>query len=58
MQYIITSDCVSCGQCENICPVSAIYFVDTQYMISKSCIGCGVCKDFCPLEAVKIRSNE
>ncbi|MEA1973803.1 MAG: 4Fe-4S binding protein [Candidatus Cloacimonadota bacterium] len=57
MQYIISSECVSCGICKDICPISAIYIAETQYMISKACVGCGKCTDACPVDAAKERGE-
>jgi len=57
MQYIISSECASCGICEERCPISAIYFANTQYMISKDCVGCGKCLETCPIGAIRQRGE-
>lgn len=53
MAYVITDSCVSCGACENQCPVSAISQGDTQFEINAdSCIDCGSCAGACPTGAI------
>ncbi|MCF7918704.1 MAG: 4Fe-4S binding protein [Candidatus Cloacimonetes bacterium] len=51
--YFITSECIMCGICVDICPVSAIEEGDDQFVINNTCINCGKCKDACPIEAIK-----
>ena len=51
MAYIITDDCISCGACADVCPVSAISEGDGKYVINEDCISCGACADTCPVEA-------
>jgi len=53
MKYIITSECVKCGICADVCPTSAIKESDEQYIITDSCIACGKCIEVCPIEAIK-----
>ena len=39
MAYKITSACVSCGSCADVCPVGAISQGDDQYVIdSAACL--------------------
>lgn len=47
---IITSECVKCGICVDICPADAIIEGEEQYIITAACINCGKCKDACPIE--------
>lgn len=51
--YFITSECIKCGICPDVCPVSAIEEAEEQYIINDTCINCGKCKEVCPIEAVK-----
>lgn len=52
MAYTITDACISCGACEEECPVSAISQGDTTYVINADeCIDCGACADVCPTGA-------
>lgn len=53
MAYKISSACVSCGACADVCPVSAISQGDSQYEIDPGvCIDCGTCADTCPTGAI------
>lgn len=58
-RYFITSDCVACGACVDVCPVGAIhpnynYDYDSIYQIDPDlCVDCGACKDECPIGAIK-----
>lgn len=54
MAYVIHSDCISCGNCKDICPVGAISQGDSQYEIdANTCIDCGSCASECPVETIK-----
>ena len=52
MAYIISDECISCGACEEACPVSCISAGDGKFVInSTECIDCGSCADVCPVGA-------
>ncbi|MDO4488621.1 MAG: 4Fe-4S binding protein [Eubacteriales bacterium] len=54
MAYKITDACLSCGSCEDQCPVSAISQGEGQYVIdADTCISCGSCADQCPVGAIE-----
>ncbi|MDR2046605.1 MAG: 4Fe-4S binding protein [Clostridiales bacterium] len=54
MPHSINSDCISCGACADICPVSAIGEGAGQYVIDPAvCIDCGACADGCPTGAIR-----
>jgi len=53
MPYVITSECVNCGECVDICPVSAIIEGDENYVITDACIECGRCQKICPVDAIR-----
>ena len=54
MAYIISDDCISCGNCAENCPTEAIYEGDGKYEIDPDkCVDCGTCADACPVEAAK-----
>jgi formate hydrogenlyase subunit 6/NADH:ubiquinone oxidoreductase subunit I len=53
--YFITSECIKCGICVDVCPIDAIVEGENQFIISDSCINCGKCKSACPIEAIKGR---
>ena len=45
--------CVSCGSCEEVCPVNAISAGDTCFVINRDeCIDCGACEGTCPNQAI------
>lgn len=44
--------CVGCGQCMEVCPISAITIEDGKAVISDECIACGACAGVCPAEAI------
>ncbi|MDO5033588.1 MAG: 4Fe-4S binding protein [Eubacteriales bacterium] len=53
MAHVISSECIMCGSCESVCPVSAISAGDSQYVIDpETCIDCGACAGVCPVEAI------
>ena len=54
MAYTITSECISCGQCEPTCPVDAIDEGADKYDIdADTCIDCGQCASACPVDAIE-----
>lgn len=53
MALIITSECVKCGVCVDVCPTSAIIEGDEQYMITDACVDCEKCLEACPIDAIK-----
>lgn len=57
---VLREDCVACGACVNLCPVSAISIykgiwadVDTE-----NCIGCSKCEKICPPSAITMEALE
>lgn len=51
--YVISTDCISCGSCADICPIDAISADDLQYSIDAGmCVECGACADVCPVNAI------
>ena len=53
MAYKITSACVSCGSCADVCPAGAISQGDESYVIDAgACLDCGSCSDTCPNGAI------
>lgn len=52
--HYINEDCIACGACVDICPVTAIRAGQPIYIIDKDvCIDCGSCDDVCPVQAIK-----
>jgi NAD-dependent dihydropyrimidine dehydrogenase PreA subunit len=53
MAYIISDDCISCGNCEGECPTDSISEGPEHYDINPdTCIDCGACADMCPVDAI------
>lgn len=51
--------CKACGECENVCPDSAVHVMDKVYVIDYDyCKGCGLCAYSCPTDAIKIVPQE
>ena len=44
--------CVACGNCIDICPVSAINVEENAIIDSSKCIGCASCVSSCPFNAI------
>jgi ferredoxin len=54
MSYIITDECIACGNCEGECSVGAISEGEDKYVIDENlCTDCGECCDVCSVEAIK-----
>ncbi|MDY6915843.1 MAG: 4Fe-4S binding protein [Candidatus Cloacimonadota bacterium] len=46
-------ECINCGACEGVCPVSCISEVDEKRVINaEECIDCGACKEVCPVNCI------
>ena len=53
MAYKISDDCIACGTCAGVCPVSAISEGDGKYVIdADACLDCGTCAGECPVSAI------
>lgn len=53
MAYVISDDCVMCGNCKPVCPVEAIDEGDPKYTIdADKCVDCGACVGECPANAI------
>ena len=46
--------CISCGQCDEICPQNAIKYHKVKKL---RCIGCGRCAKACPEGAITVENN-
>jgi ferredoxin len=54
LEFQVTSDCVSCYQCQKLCPVENIDFIDGKPMFKDNCTGCFACIQWCPESAIHI----
>ena len=54
------SDCVACGCCMKVCPLSAIQVVNgvAAQVDENKCVGCGKCARECPASVIEIREVE
>jgi len=50
--FYATDECISCGLCEQVCPVHSIT-VDKKPVWSKSCTQCLACIHRCPVHAIQ-----
>jgi len=53
-----TDDCISCGQCVDICPMEAIELSGKGISVSDECMGCGLCAFKCPEEAITMEETQ
>ncbi len=54
MAHKISDECVACGACAGVCPVSAISEGDGKYVVdADACIDCGACEGECPTGAIQ-----
>lgn len=52
MAYKINEECIKCGACAGMCPVSCISEGDSKYEINPElCVECGACASTCPVGA-------
>jgi heterodisulfide reductase subunit A len=52
--------CIACGQCEVVCPYSAIKVIQDDkgkkaHSSAINCLGCGTCAAGCPMQAISMR---
>ena len=53
LAHTITTECINCGACEPVCPVSCISEAGNVRVIDAGvCIDCGACVDTCPVSAI------
>ena len=53
-------DCVACGCCMKVCPLSAIQVIKSvaAQVDESKCVGCGKCAKECPASVIEIREVE
>ena len=52
------SVCVSCRECERVCPVRAVSFERGSYAVDRTkCIVCGACVQNCPAQALSVNGT-
>ncbi|MBF0644576.1 4Fe-4S binding protein [Desulfuromonas acetoxidans] len=52
--HINEEDCISCGACEPVCPVTCISVTDDdkRRIDAEACIDCGACAEVCPVGCI------
>lgn len=55
--FYSTVDCVGCGKCANICPLSNITIVNSKPKWSNNCTHCMACICSCPKQAIEYGKN-
>lgn len=53
-------DCVACGCCMRVCPMSAIQVIRgvAARVDESKCVGCGKCAKECPASVIELREVE
>ena len=54
---VAIEECVSCGACAKVCPLSAISVFGGMYALvdTDRCVGCGRCAAECPASVIEIK---
>lgn len=60
MAKVLKEDCVACGTCASICPMSAITIIAGVFaqVDPSKCVGCSKCFKECPASVIEMISNE
>lgn len=51
-RFRVEDTCVSCGRCEQVCPLHNIRLVDGKPVWGKECVACLACYHHCPKHAI------
>lgn len=55
--FTVSSTCISCGKCEQICPVKNIQLIQGKPEFTHHCEQCMACIQFCPTEAINYKNK-
>jgi UDP-glucose 4-epimerase len=59
LSVTINENCIACGECHTVCPVSAIETIDGFSVIDQDrCKGCGLCVSICPENAPQLHMDD
>ena len=53
IKFIINDNCISCGKCEKLCPLSNIKLIEGQPIWGNHCTHCMACISRCPKGAIE-----
>jgi ferredoxin len=57
MAIVKKDECISCGDCVDLCPFDAITMGDIAEINEAKCLGCGVCSANCPADAITLKQT-
>lgn len=56
-EYVISEECVSCGKCQQVCPVNNVELENGKPLFGNQCINCYACIQRCPKRAINIKGK-
>ncbi len=57
-RFSVTDNCVNCGKCISVCPVSNISMKENRIAFSNKCVACLGCYHRCPQKAIVYKGNK
>ncbi|CAL6093280.1 Nitroreductase [Hexamita inflata] len=55
VQFKVSSDCINCNKCVDICLPGSLQFIDSKLTLNESsCMRCGHCFSICPTGAISL----
>ncbi|MFB0920804.1 MAG: EFR1 family ferrodoxin [Oscillospiraceae bacterium] len=55
--FHVTDKCISCGRCEELCPLNNIRLVDGDPVYGENCTHCMACICSCPTESIEYKKR-